>query len=161
MAYDANGMWVNSPDDRTHKYDDIIDLPHPEPWTHPRMSMRDRAAQFAPFAALKQGGAIEEELRRTERRFEVDELTQTEINSALNWINDHIAEHPAISVTHFVPDERKEGGSYQIRSGNVGRIDAVAGQLIFTDRSTIPLSNIYHIQISTVQLDADPANDCN
>ena len=34
------------------KYDDIIDLPHPEPQTHPRMAMRDRAAQFAPFAAL-------------------------------------------------------------------------------------------------------------
>ena len=34
------------------KYDDIIDLPHPEPQTHPRMPMRDRAAQFAPFAAL-------------------------------------------------------------------------------------------------------------
>ena len=32
------------------KYDDIIDLPHPEPQTHPRMPMRDRAAQFAPFA---------------------------------------------------------------------------------------------------------------
>lgn len=31
------------------KYDDIIMLPHPEPRNHPRMSMRDRAAQFAPF----------------------------------------------------------------------------------------------------------------
>ena len=46
------------------KYDDIIDLPHPEPQTHPRMPMRDRAAQFAPFAALtghrrRRGGAGE------------------------------------------------------------------------------------------------------
>ena len=34
------------------KYDDIIDLPHYEPKHHPRMSMWNRAAQFAPFAAL-------------------------------------------------------------------------------------------------------------
>jgi hypothetical protein len=34
------------------KYDDIINLPHYEPKHHPRMSMWNRAAQFAPFAAL-------------------------------------------------------------------------------------------------------------
>lgn len=47
------------------KYDDIIDLPHPEPQTHPRMPMRDRAAQFAPFAALTGHRAA---LAETERR---------------------------------------------------------------------------------------------
>ena len=36
----------------THDYDDIINLPHCEPKHHPRMSMWNRAAQFAPFAAL-------------------------------------------------------------------------------------------------------------
>ena len=46
------------------KYDDIIDLPHPEPQTHPRMAMRDRAAQFAPFAALTGHRAV---LAETER----------------------------------------------------------------------------------------------
>lgn len=34
-------------------YDDIIGLEHPEPRRHPRMSHMARAAQFAPFAALK------------------------------------------------------------------------------------------------------------
>ncbi|MDY6278107.1 MAG: hypothetical protein SPL35_06800 [Bacteroidales bacterium] len=39
--------------DFDHIYDDIINLPHPEPSVrHPRMPRRDRAAQFAPFAAL-------------------------------------------------------------------------------------------------------------
>ena len=33
-------------------YSDIIRLPHPDPARHARMSMEDRAAQFAPFAAL-------------------------------------------------------------------------------------------------------------
>ena len=52
-------------------YDDIIGLPHPEPQTHPRMPMRDRAAQFAPFAALTgYHSAIEETGRQIETRFE-------------------------------------------------------------------------------------------
>ena len=38
--------------DFEHRYDDIIDLPHPDPQRHPRMAREDRAAQFAPFAAL-------------------------------------------------------------------------------------------------------------
>ena len=38
--------------DFEHRYDDIIGLPRPEPQRHPRMPRGDRAAQFAPFAAL-------------------------------------------------------------------------------------------------------------
>lgn len=37
----------------TDNYEDIIHLPHPTPKLHPRMPMKSRAAQFAPFAALK------------------------------------------------------------------------------------------------------------
>ena len=36
----------------TDSYEDIIHLPHHTSSKHPRMSRRDRAAQFAPFAAL-------------------------------------------------------------------------------------------------------------
>ena len=38
--------------DFEHRYDDLLDTPRPEPQRHPRMPMADRAAQFAPFAAL-------------------------------------------------------------------------------------------------------------
>ena len=34
------------------KYDDIINLPHPDPRTRQRMPELERAAQFASFAAL-------------------------------------------------------------------------------------------------------------
>ncbi len=34
------------------RYDDMMELSPPELPGHPRMPMRDRAAQFAPFAAL-------------------------------------------------------------------------------------------------------------
>ena len=42
-------------------YDDIIHLPHPVPRNHPQMPLRDRAAQFAPFAALTGFGAAIQE----------------------------------------------------------------------------------------------------
>ena len=42
----------DSCNDDPHRYDDIIHLEHHTSETRPRMSRRDRAAQFAPFAAL-------------------------------------------------------------------------------------------------------------
>lgn len=36
-----------------HLYDDIIELPHHVSAVHPQMARRDRAAQFASFAAVK------------------------------------------------------------------------------------------------------------
>ncbi len=44
-------------------YDDIIHLEHPTSKRHPRMSLLDRAAQFAPFAALRGYDDVIEENR--------------------------------------------------------------------------------------------------
>ena len=48
----------------TGKYDDIIELPHWDPKNHPRMSLEDRAAQFAPFAALTGFGDVIDDTSR-------------------------------------------------------------------------------------------------
>ncbi len=57
-------MWKDSQGDM-HKYDDIIHLPHHQSKTRPQMARSDRAAQFAPFAALTgHGEAIEETARK-------------------------------------------------------------------------------------------------
>lgn len=47
------------------EYEDIINLSHPVSKKHPQMSMHDRAAQFAPFAALS---GHDEVIAETERR---------------------------------------------------------------------------------------------
>ena len=49
-----------------HSYDDIINLPNPTSKNHPRMSLHDRAAQFAPFAALTGHDAAIKETARLE-----------------------------------------------------------------------------------------------
>ena len=61
-------------------YDDIINLPHYEPKHHPRMSMWNRAAQFAPFAALTgYDDAIKESARLVENQTNMaDDLNMNE-----------------------------------------------------------------------------------
>lgn len=52
-----------------HRYDDILHLPHHQSKDRPHMSLHDRAAQFAPFAALTgHEEAIEETVRASQER---------------------------------------------------------------------------------------------
>ena len=53
------------------KYQDIINLPHPVSKKHPQMPLKDRAAQFAPFAALSGHGEV---IQQTERRHVGDDM---------------------------------------------------------------------------------------
>ena len=58
----------------TDLYEDIINLPRPVSGKHPRMSMEDRAAQFAPFAALTgHGDAIRETAKEVAEGYEKEE----------------------------------------------------------------------------------------
>ena len=50
-----------------HKYDDIINLPHHVSKRHPRMSLEERSAQFAPFSALT---GYAEAIKETEKEME-------------------------------------------------------------------------------------------
>ena len=55
----------------THDYDDIINLSHHVSKRHPQMSMWNRAAQFAPFAALTgYEDAIRDTAQENESRYE-------------------------------------------------------------------------------------------
>ena len=110
------------------QYDDIIHLPHPDSPKHPRMSLYDRAAQFSPFAALTgHSAAIAETGRMTDQRMELDEYEMARVDAELQRLQELLPGRPTASITYFVPDERKNGGSYQTVTGEVKRIDAVNG----------------------------------
>lgn len=130
-----------------NKYRDIIALPHRVSATRPQMPLRDRAAQFSPFAALTgYEDVIDETARLTDSRIELSESKQAELDKKLQIILENISERPEVKITYFVPDKRKSGGAYETAVGFVKRIDEYALTLIFTDSRTIPIADIYSIE---------------
>ena len=130
------------------RYDDIINLPHHVSPTRQRMSIHDRAAQFAPFAALVgYDDAVAETARLTVVRPELDEQEQRAINECLAYIANHIKEQPEARIKYFVPDEHKYGGAIIEVSGKVKKISATDGTIVLTDGCIIPIADMMDIMI--------------
>ena len=129
-------------------YDDIKHLTRPKyDDLHP-MSMHDRAAQFSPFAALVgYDDAVAETARLTDSRAELTEDEMTELNTNLNRLLDSLDEQRSVSVSYFVPDEKKSGGKYVEKQGVVRIFDSYAQELVFMDKSRINIQAISRIEI--------------
>lgn len=129
------------------RYDDIIHLPHHVSKTRPQMSMMDRAAQFSPFAALTgYDAAIKETGRLTDEKIEHGEETKAVLDRKQRYLSDMISVQPEITVTYFLPDERKSGGTYLSVTGKLKRIDEYERMMILTDGKKIPLDDIMNIE---------------
>lgn len=129
------------------KYDDIINLPHPTSPRHPRMPIGDRAAQFAPFAALTgYDDVIDETARLTDRMTELSEEMKEILDAKQSFLVDVISTHPTILVTYFVPDAKKQGGMYKTVTGALKMIDEYEKQLVLLDGTRIDHDKIYDIE---------------
>ena len=129
------------------EYDDIIYLPHQVSRIHPQMSMEDRAAQFSPFAALTgYDAAIAETARLTDQRVELDEYERQALNEKLQFISEHMKEHPKISITYFIPDHCKEGGEYVTVTGNIKKLDDYEHRIVLMDGSRILMEDVIGIE---------------
>ena len=130
----------------THRYADIIDLPHWQSTTRPRMSRLNRAAQFAPFAALAgHDAAVQETGRLTDAFIELDESRKAELDEKLRYLAAHLHEEPQVIITYFHPDEKKEGGIYLRAAGVVRRVDAFKKVVVLQDGIVIPVEKIFEI----------------
>lgn len=131
-----------------HCYDDILHLPHHVSKSHPQMAISDRAAQFAPFAALTgYGAAIQETARITDEMADLDENSREALDEALAQLRECLAQHPEVTVAYFQPDERKSGGAYRSVTGAAGKIDIYRRKLVMEDKTEIPLEYIVAIDI--------------
>lgn len=129
------------------KYKDIIHLPRHVSCTHKHMSNIDRAAQFAPFAALTgHEEAICETARLTDTKVILDESQKEILNRKLRYIQDHLSLQIEISITYFVQDHKKCGGSYQTIKGIVRMIDEIENRIHFYDKQTIKIDDILFIE---------------
>ena len=133
----------------THRYDDIIDLPHHVSRTHAQMPNAERAAQFSPFAALTgYDEAVAETARLTDSRAELDESRKQAMSGTLRRAQERIRERPEAAIVYFRPDERKEGGAYVSVVDRLRRIDETAGFLQLCGGTRIPFDELYSIELT-------------
>ncbi|MBE5941006.1 MAG: hypothetical protein E7264_00560 [Lachnospiraceae bacterium] len=131
-----------------HKYDDIIHLPHYQSSGRPHMSLHDRAAQFAPFAALSgHEEAIEETARVTDAKMILDEYAIGKINETLYQIAQHLQDKWRVSITYFQPDALKEGGVYLTDVGTIKRLDDVETVIIMDSGMKIRMEEVMQVEI--------------
>lgn len=131
-------------------YSDIIDLPHAEPQNHQRMTMRARAAQFAPFAALTgHSAAIEETARRTEEEMDLSEDDRSLLDQKMAELLSHLEERPQVTFTYFAPDALKKGGSYKTLTGIVQKVDDYTRTLTLEGGEKVEIGRIIDIDVKT------------
>ena len=129
-----------------NKYDDIIDLPHHVSKTRKPMSLYNRAAQFAPFAALTgYDDAIEETARLTETKVELSDELKNDLNQKINFIKNNIKAHPEIIIKYFVRDNKKSGGIYKSLTSIIKKVDDFNKCLIFADNTNVYFDDIISI----------------
>ena len=138
------------------EYYDIINIDKPFSVRHAKMPMSDRAAQFAPFAALTgYDEEIDEAARLTSDRLELDEAQMELISSELTRAAKALeknrregrAEAPAARITYFVPDARKQGGEYVTAETEIKKIDPLKRTLVLSGGETIKIDDIYELKM--------------
>lgn len=130
------------------KYDDMIHLPHHVSKTRVQMSHGDRAAQFAPFAAVVgHQAAIRETERLTEEKTDLDEMEKALINQELQSIEAQLPNPVSVKITYFEPDLAKSGGRYIRIEGQVKKIDLYQKVLVLMDGTSLSIEALRQVSV--------------
>ena len=130
-----------------NRYDEIMGLPHHVSKTRPQMPMSDRAAQFAPFAALTgYDAAIKETGRLTDERIELDVEALSALDMKYQLLMEAHDDAPEVTITYFQPDERKAGGRYVSATGAVKKVDDFERRITMRDGAKIPMDDVLSIE---------------
>ena len=131
----------------SHNYDDILHLPRPGSSRHARMSMLDRGAQFAPFAALVgYESVLQESARLTDAERFLEEDSKEQLNRRLRYIVDHMDAVGEVSFLCYIPDRQKSGGSYQSFVGAVKKIDLYRRTIWLEDGREVDMDSVCAVE---------------
>lgn len=120
-------------------YEELLYLPHHVSPSRAQMRPGDRAAQFAPFAALSgYDDVVRETARLTQPQAELDESERERLDRKLQALLRRLPERPQVTLTYFQPDAAKSGGAYVTVRGTLRRLDPVTKALYLTDGTVIP-----------------------
>lgn len=124
-----------------NNYQDIINISHKISSNHPRMSIYNRAAQFAPFAALTgYSTLISESSKIADKKIELYDDLEIEISNKLNYINNHIKDKIIVTIKYYDNSSAK----YIIKTGIIKKIDTVY-KIIKIDNIIIDMYDIFSI----------------
>ena len=116
---------------------ELLEMERPVSARHAPMRRCDRAAQFAPFAALSGfDETVQEAGRLTQAQIELAENEREALNDALVRLAARLPEQPEVRLTYFQPDAKKSGGTYRTILTRVRRLDANA-QVLVLDRKSV------------------------
>ena len=134
------------------KYEDIINLPHKQSKTRPRMAIADRAAQFAPFAALTgHNEVIKETARQVGQKIEISEDMKMELNRKIKEIAENVNKPTEIAIVYFKPDNKKDGGEYITTVSGIQKIDEYRRVIVTENENEIPIDDIIQIYLEGKQ----------
>ncbi len=129
-----------------NKYEDIINLSRPIS-KHPKMTLYQRSAQFAPFSALTgYEGQVKETARQTYKKIELDEEIKLKLNVKIQIIQEMLHNNPEIEIKYYVPDKIKDGGKYETIKNKVKKIDNYNQAIIMQDDLKIDINEIIDIK---------------
>lgn len=112
---------------------------------YPKMSMSDRAAQFAPFTALTgHKEAVIEQGRITQEKRILSNEEKLEINEKIIEL---INLKSKCRITYFEKDKTKSGGKYLNRVLSFKRIDELNKVLYFKENIQIQIDDIADIEV--------------
>lgn len=125
---------------------ELLEMERPVSARHAPMRRCDRAAQFAPFAALSGfDETVQEAGRLTQAQIELAENEREALNDALVRLAARLPEQPEVRLTYFQPDAKKSGGTYRTILTRVRKLDANAQVLVLTDGTRIPFDALLSI----------------
>ena len=126
------------------KYENIINYNYE--MKHPRMSIKNRSAQFSPFSALTgYEEMIKEKGRITEYKKNISDDNKELLDIKLQIINENLLNHPNITIKYFIKDTKKNGGKYEVVNGIIKRIDLIKKVIILTNNLKIKIDDIIEI----------------
>ena len=111
------------------------------------MAMIDRAAQFSPFAALTgYDAAIQETVRTTEKQMELSDEAKVILDSRLQLLREQLMQRPIVTITYFVPDKTKAGGTYISVNSVIMKIREFEHNIVLGDGTEIPIDRLCAIE---------------
>lgn len=128
------------------RYEDMINRNYTGIVSRRRMSLENRAAQFAPFAALTgHDDAINETARLTSERVSLSEEEQRNLSERLRCELAHIENRHSLTFTVFRQDPMKTGGSYVRISGVIKKYEEYGRLIFLTNGKTVSMDDIIFI----------------